>query len=442
MSSLPSPDLLPKLVTPVPGPASRSLAERLGRVESPNVTFFGDPPPIFWQRATGSLVWDADGNRFLDLTAAFGVANAGHAHPEVTNAVARQAETLLHGMGDVHPSSVKVALLEALVARFPGGGEARGILGSSGSDAVESAIKTAQIATGRPGILAFEGGYHGLALGALDTTHRQDFREPFAARLPGATRFARFGDLDDVARHLDEADGQLPGAILVEPVQGRGGERVAPRGFLPGLRALCDARGLLLIADEVYTGFGRTGRWFACDHEQVIPDLICMGKGLASGMPISACLGGRAVMDAWPVSSGEALHTQTFLGHPASCAAALASMEVIEREGLVERAERLGAHALKRLSDALGGDPEIEAVRGLGLMLGVEFRAGAACASVVADLLQQGILALPSGAGGCVLSLTPPLSIEPAVLDFALDRVIDCSSKARRTGPAGEASPV
>jgi 4-aminobutyrate aminotransferase-like enzyme len=438
MSSLPAPDLLPKLVTPVPGPASRSLAERLARVESANVTFLGDPPPIFWQRAAGSLVWDADGNRFLDLTAAFGVANAGHAHPEVAGAVARQAESLLHGMGDVHPSSVKVALLEALVARFPGGGEARGILGSSGSDAVESAIKTAQIATGRSGLLAFEGGYHGLALGALDATHRQDFREPFAARLPGATRFARFGDLDDVVRHLDaaQAEGQLPGALLVEPVQGRGGERVAPRGFLPGLRALCDARGLLLIADEVYTGFGRTGRWFACDHEQVVPDLICLGKGLASGMPISACLGGRSVMDAWPISGGEALHTQTFLGHPASCAAALASMEVIEREGLVERAQSLGSHALARLRNALGANPEIEAVRGLGLMLGVEFREGPACAAVVADLLQQGILVLPSGAGGCVLSLTPPLSIEPAALDFALDRVIDCAGKTGKVSPA------
>ncbi len=441
MSPAPESDLLPKLVTHVPGPASQALAERLAQVESANVTFLGDPSPIFWQRASGSLVWDADGNRFLDLTGAFGVANVGHAHPEVAGAVARQAETLLHGMGDVHPSALKVTLLEALVAHFPGGGQARGILGSSGSDAVESAIKTAQIATGRPGLLAFEGGYHGLALGALDTTHRRDFRDPFAARLPGATRFARFGDLDDVVRHLDEAqtDGQLPGAILVEPVQGRGGERVAPRGFLPGLRELCDARGLLLIADEVYTGFGRTGRWFACDHEGVIPDLICLGKGLASGMPISACLGGQKVMDAWPVSRGEALHTQTFLGHPASCAAALASMEVIEREGLVQRAESLGAHALQRLRDELPGAAKIEAVRGLGLMIGIEFSEGAACAAVVADLLQHGIIVLPSGAGGCVLSLTPPLSIAPAALDFALDTLIESVGRAEQ---ASEASPA
>ncbi|MBY0398906.1 aminotransferase class III-fold pyridoxal phosphate-dependent enzyme, partial [Myxococcota bacterium] len=234
--------LAPALVGPVPGPESRKLAARLARVESRNVTAL-EPLPIFWERARHANLWDVDGNRYVDLTAAFGVANVGHAHPEVVQAVAHQAETLLHGMGDVHPARVKVELLEKLASIYPRGGgpapEVRGVLSSSGSDAVETAIKTAMLATGRAGILAFEGAYHGLSFGALDCTFREDFKKPFAARLPGATRFARYGDLDDV-RRVAALPGEAIGAVLVEPLQGRGGERVAPPGFLAGLRALCD----------------------------------------------------------------------------------------------------------------------------------------------------------------------------------------------------------
>jgi 4-aminobutyrate aminotransferase/(S)-3-amino-2-methylpropionate transaminase len=371
-------------------------------------------------------VWDVDGNRFIDLTAAFGVAGVGHAHPEVVRAIADQGEALLHGMGDVHPARVKVALLEALVARFPGGRPARAILGSSGSDAVEMALKTAQLATGRAGLLAFEGGYHGLALGALDATEREDFRRPFAARLPGATAFARFGDLADVQKRVQQADDESRpvGALIVEPIQGRGGERVPPPGFLAGLRALCDERGLLLIVDEIYTGFGRTGRWMACEHEGVEPDLLCLGKGLASGMPISACVGRQEIMQAWPASLGESLHTQTFLGHPAGCAAALASMQAIEDEGLVERARELGDAALGQLAGGLADCPEVVEVRGLGLMLGIELATGAGGAAAIAESLRRGVIALASGEGGRVISLTPPLSIDGAALRHALDVVI------------------
>jgi 4-aminobutyrate aminotransferase/(S)-3-amino-2-methylpropionate transaminase len=419
--------LLPELVTPIPGPRSRALAERLARVESPNVTCLAPVPPIFWERAFGANVWDVDGNRFVDLTAAFGVANAGHDHPEIVAAITGQAEQLMHGMGDVHPTAVKVELLERLTALHPGGGGARAVLGSSGSDAVESALKTALIATGKPGVVAFEGGYHGLSLGALDATHRDDFRDPFAARLPGATRFARYGDADDARRVADEAEREgLPiGAVLVEPIQGRGGERVPPVGFLRALRALCDERGWLLIADEIYTGFGRTGRLFACEHEDVVPDLLCVGKGLASGMPLSACLGTEEVMTAWPVSEGEALHTQTFLGHPLGCAAALASIAAIEREGLVERAAALGARASAQLREGLGAAAQVREVRGRGLMIGVEFTSGEAAVAVVQALLERGVIALPSGPGGCVVSITPPLCIGEAALDQALGVLVE-----------------
>ena len=416
--------LPPELVTPVPGPRSRELARRLAAVESPDVTCLEPTPPIFWERAAGANVWDVDGNRFVDLTAAFGVANAGHAHPRVTEAVARQAGELLHAMGDVHPPAVKVELLEALCRRFPGGGPARAVLGSSGSDAVEAALKTARIATGRDGVVAFEGAYHGLSYGALDATWRSFFREPFCARLAHETVFARFGDLEHVREIAAESAAKI-GAVLVEPIQGRGGERIPPDGFLAGLRELCDAEGWLLIADEIYTGVGRTGRWFACEHEGVVPDLLCVGKGLASGMPISACLGRAQVMDAWARSQGEALHTQTFLGHPPGCAAALASLAVIEAEGLVERAATTGARALSHLKQRLAGAPQVVDVRGRGLMLGIECDDGAHARTACTRALGRGVIALQSGDEGEVVSVTPPLGIEPEVLESALDVLVE-----------------
>jgi 4-aminobutyrate aminotransferase/(S)-3-amino-2-methylpropionate transaminase len=431
--------LMPALRTEIPGPESRALAARLAEVESRNVTAL-DPIPIFWERALGANLWDVDGNRFVDLTAAFGVANVGHAHPEVVRAINDQTGSLLHGMGDVHPPRVKVELLERLVELYPKGGSneppvaARAVLSSSGSDAVETALKTALLATGRAGILAFEGAYHGLSLGALDCTWRPEFREPFQARLPCATHFARFPDLDDVARIAGER-GDSIGAVLVEPVQGRGGERVPPSGFLTGLRKICDEQGWLLIVDEIYTGFGRTGRIFACDHEGVIPDLLCVGKGLASGMPISACLGKREVFDAWPRSAGEALHTQTFLGHPASCAAALASLQVAARDDLARRSRRLGKEVLDQLRKRLDACVGVRDVRGLGLMIGIECESGEIALDATQRLLESGFVVLPSGDAGRVVSLTPPLSIGEDALAAACDAIVTClEGEAIRVG--------
>ena len=421
--SLP-PDQPPRLVTAVPGPRSRALAARLAAVESRDTTCLAPEPPIFWERALGANVWDVDGNRYVDLSAAFGVAGVGHAHPRVVEAVTRQSGTLLHGMGDVHPPAVKVELLEALARRFPGGGPARAVLGSSGSDAVEAALKTAALATGRAGVVAFEGAYHGLSLGALGVTARADFREPFRERVADATHWARYGDIDDVRRAAANCPAPV-GAVIVEPVQGRGGERVPPRGFLGALRALCDSEDWLLIADEVYTGFGRTGARFACEHEGVVPDLLCVAKGLASGMPLSACIGSEAVMDAWPASRGEALHTQTFLGHPPACAAALASLAVLDEEKLAERAAELGRLALERLRAGLAGCASVSEVRGLGLLLGVECATPEIARRAVSALLRRGAIALPSGDDGRVIGLSPPLSIGREVFEGALDALCE-----------------
>ena len=417
-------DLPPQLLTEVPGPASRALAARLARVESRDTTCLEPEPPIFWERARGSNVWDVDGNRFVDLAGAFGVAAVGHCHPRVVRAVQGQSESLLHGMGDVQPAAVKVELLEALARLFPGGGPARAVLGSSGSDAVESALKTAALATGRAGVIAFRGAYHGLSLGALAVTDRADFRAPFAARLPDATRWARYGDAADVRRAAGECPEPV-GAVIVEPLQGRGGEQVPPPGFLGELRALCDREGWLLIADEVYTGFGRTGARFGCDHEGVVPDLLCVAKGLASGMPLSACIGRARVMDAWPASRGEALHTQTFLGHPPSCAAALASLAVLEEEKLAERAAELGAAALAKLRAELAGRPSVREVRGRGLMLGIECADAAVAREAVATLLRRGVIALPSGEDGRVIGLSPPLTIDREIWLAALGALVE-----------------
>jgi 4-aminobutyrate aminotransferase-like enzyme len=213
--------------------------------------------------------------------------------------------------------------------------------------------------------------------------------------------------------------------VLVEPIQGRGGERIPPDGFLRELRELCDESGWLLIADEVYTGIGRTGRWFACEHENVIPDLLCVAKGLASGMPISACLGRAEVMDAWPVSRGEALHTQTFLGHPPSCAAALACLAVIEEEKLVERAAEIGAGALAQLRGQLANQAGIVDVRGRGLLLAIECELPERAARACTRALARGVIALVSGDDGRAISITPPLSIEAEILELALDIVVE-----------------
>ena len=210
------------------------------------------------------------------------------------------------------------------------------------------------------------------------------------------------------------------GAVIVEPVQGRGGERVPPSGFLRALRERCDAEGWLLIADEIYTGCGRTGRFFACEHEGVVPDLLCGGKGLGGGAPISACVGRAGVMDAWPVSHGEALHTQTFLGHPPGCAAALAALAVIDEEKLVSRAAELGAVALAFLREATRGNPHVVECRGLGLLLGVECDTPASAVSACGEALRRGVIVIPSGDDGRVIAVTPPLVIGRDALLSAL----------------------
>ncbi|MGK7311166.1 MAG: aspartate aminotransferase family protein [Candidatus Longimicrobiales bacterium M2_2A_002] len=433
---------LPTLHTAVPGPRSRALTARLRRVESRNITATNDGP-IFWAEAAGANVRDVDGNVYIDLTAGFGVSAAGHGSPAVGDAIAAQYRRLAHAMGDVHPADVKVELLERLAALAPGDLSVS-ILSANGGDAVESALKTAVMATGRPGIVAFEGGYHGLGYGALSVTSGDRFRAPFAGQLFQGVSFAPFprasstpggrpgaGSGRDGAVTTDRAlaavraaveeaaAGEHPvGSVIVEPIQGRGGVVVPPADFLPALRSLCTELDLLLILDEVYTGLGRTGRWFACQHWDVVPDVLVVGKSLAGGLPLSAAIGPPAVMDAWPASDGEAIHTSTFLGNPVTCAAALAQLREIEARDLVGRAAALGERLATRLRE-VGERHETGPARGLGLMRALELVGPPGTAArVSAAALREGVIVLPEGTA---LAFTPPLTITEAQLDHAVD---------------------
>jgi 4-aminobutyrate aminotransferase-like enzyme len=422
--------------------SSKRVLELLRKFESRNIISI-DPDgtwPIVWSRAKGVNVWDADGKKYLDLTAAFGVAAAGHANPAVVKAGQKQMGQLLHAMGDVHPHPCKAELtreLSRVTFERWNAGTGKTIFCNSGFESVEAAMKTAMLATGKRGIITFEGAYHGLGYGALNATHRQYFRSPFRDQLKEFAHFVPFpvtpssalrapsphgmgGRLESQIRRLFH---QHPiGAILVEPVQGRAGNRIPPPDFLPILREICNEYRALLIADEVFTGFGRTGRWFACEHTNTIPDLICLGKALSGGFPISACVGKAAIMDAaWPESPGEAIHTSTFLGHPVGCAMALAQVAELEKRHLIEASAARGRELLTALTALQSKSMKINA-RGLGLMAALELSlpngqpASVETFAIIKKMLQRGYILLPEGEHGNVISFTPPLTIKKSQL--------------------------
>jgi len=422
---------LPERQTELPGPRSVALVDVLARHESPGITFrrarMGEArgvgaDPIVWERAVGANVWDADGNRYVDLTGAFGVALIGHAHPQVVAAVQEQAGRLLHGMGDVFPNGPRIALMKALGELAPGD-LSQCILGSSGSEAVEAALKTGALYSGRAGVLAFWGAYHGLTYGALAATaYKDDFRRPFLGQMGRHVVHMPYGEHLDLLERLLEGPatgGEAIGTILVEPILGRGGEVVAPAEWLQGLRRLADKHRLCLVFDEIYSGLGRTGRWWAGDHSDVTPDVVCVGKALGGGMPVSAAVARPEVMAAWGASKGEAIHTSTFLGHPVAAAAALAALDVMQQMDAPAVSARLEQRVRKRL------EPLGLGVRGRGAMLAVETGQAGRAATAAGDLLKAGYIVLPGGVAGDVIGLTPPLSITDTQLNAALDALVE-----------------
>lgn len=443
---------LPLLKTPIPGPASVALVDDLASSECPAITARRarraqesgvSQDPIVWRRALGANVEDVDGNRYVDLTGAFAVAGLGHGHPKIVEALRAQSELLIHAMGDVYPSEAKIAFSRRLAEVAPEG-LTHSILGLSGASAVEAALKTAAIHTKKPGVVAFWGGYHGLSYGALSATaYRESFRAPFMAQLNPMVRHIPFPDTyrppfglsfdtkpevigAAVLAHLRDilsgpaTAGEAIGAVIIEPIQGRGGEIEPPPGFLAGLRELCDEFGLVLIFDEIYTGFARTGTLFACEYEEVTPDILCVGKSLGGGYPLSAAIGREEVMASWGLSAGEAIHTSTFLGNPLGCAMGLAVIDAIIDEDWPQKVARRGEEIRKQLEALARRYPErIGRVRGRGLMLGIELVKsrqgrepdGGAGLFLTDFCRQRGYLVLPSGRWGQVLALSPPFMV-------------------------------
>ncbi len=431
-----------------PGPQAQALVERSNRVVSPSLPRVY---PLAVKRASGCIVEDLDGNRFLDCAAGIAVCSTGHCHPRVVRAIQEQAERLLHICGADFYDPQYIALAERLASIAPGDERWRVFLGNSGAEAVEAALKLARHHTGRPYAVAFFGAFHGRTMGAVSlTASKPVYHRGFAPLLPGVVHvpyaycYRCAYNLTYPACNLacvDFIEETLMGksippdevaAIFVEPVQGEGGYIVPPPGWLEKLRALCDRYGILLVADEVQSGMGRTGKWFAIEHWNVVPDIICVAKALASGMPVSAMMAHEAVMT-WPVGA----HGSTFGGNPVACAAALATVDVIEQEGLMENAVRVGNRLLENLrglaeeSQHWGKGAVIGDVRGLGLMVGVELVKDARTKAVahdeaeqvMAECFRRGLIVLTCGASS--IRFSPPLVITEREADTAVSIFAD-----------------
>ncbi|TMQ57487.1 MAG: aspartate aminotransferase family protein [Candidatus Eisenbacteria bacterium] len=444
---------LPRIVVPPPGPRSRAAARRLRRREGAAIWGAGENP-IVWSRGRGAVVVDLDGNRYVDLTAGFGVLSLGQAAPEVARAVSAQSRKLTQGLGDLMPHEAREKLVRRLAAL---GGRVldRVLLASTGAEAVELALKTAHVATGRRRVVSFTGAYHGQSYGALAVTDTPGLGAPFAGqiadlaiRVPFPYEYrcplARRCDRCDL-RCLDSAfeivDRELhgpdpPGAVLVEPVQGRSGCVLPPPDFLPRLRARTRERGLILILDEVMTGAGRTGPFWAWERggDSAAPDLLVAGKGIGGGVAIAALLGRDEVMESWRkhvLPSGEAPHSSTFYGHPLACAGALRAIDRLaapETRAHVERAGALFATGLRSLHERC---PAVGDVRAAGLMAAIELvrdresrePAPRLTATVVGALLREGVLAYPGGVHDNVICFTPPLTITEEQLGHAVGAI-------------------
>jgi predicted acetylornithine/succinylornithine family transaminase/N-acetyl-ornithine/N-acetyl-lysine deacetylase len=359
-------------------------------------------------RGQGALLWDEEGREYIDCMAGHGVANIGHGRPEIAAALAAQASRLITCPEIVY-NDVRARLLERLALIVPQD-SSHIFLCNSGTEAVEGAMKFARIATGRTGIIAALRSFHGRTMGALSATWEPHYREPFAPLVPGVSHI-RYNDLASAENAITEETA----AVMIELVQGEGGVHVATEAFVQGIAVLCRERGALLIIDEVQTGFGRTGRMFACEHYTVQPDILCLAKSLAGGIPMGAvCLGSR-VMESGHISRG--VHGSTFGGNPLACAAALTTLTILESEALPERAAALGAYTLERLQ-ALQA-PLIREVRGRGLLIGIELTRRAQ--PYLEALLDRSILALPAGPN--VIRLLPPLVITEEQLDQVVDGI-------------------
>jgi LysW-gamma-L-lysine/LysW-L-ornithine aminotransferase len=370
--------------------------------------------PLALERGKGARVWDADGREYIDCAGGQGAANLGHAHPAIIRALTEQSGRLI-SCPEIFYNDQRARLLAGLAAVAPRGLD-RAFLCNSGAEAVEAALKFARLSTGRTGVIAAMRGFHGRTMGALSATWSRAYREPFEPLVPGF-RHIPYNDLPA----MQEAVRPETAAVILEVVQGEGGVHPAEPGYLQGVQALCEERGALLILDEVQTGYGRTGKMFACEHYGIGPDLMVIAKSMAGGLPMGACLIGPR-LGTLPAMT----HGSTFGGNPLACAAALATLDAMATEDLPGRAARLGQRLMARLGEI--HSPLIRQARGLGLMIGIELKVKVT--PVLQALQELGVLALP--AGSTVLRLLPPLVIEPD----DLDRVVEAIETALQSRPA------
>jgi len=437
---------LPHLSGPVPGPRARAIIERDSRVVSPSYTRCY---PMVVESGEGAVVRDVDGNRYLDFNAGIAVVATGHCHPRVVRAIQDQAARLIHMSGTDFYYEEMVALAEKLNEIAPGDVDRRVSFGNSGAEAVEGCIKLARYATGRDKLIAFYGSFHGRTMGALSLTARKAVqRGGFGPLVPGVVHTpypycyrCPFGKEPEncaveCVKHIEDtllktiAPADETAAIVFEVVQGEGGYVVPPRKFFDELERVARNHGILLVADEVQSGMGRTGKMWAADHFDLVPDIFAVAKGIASGMPLGATVA-RADLMTWPPGA----HASTFGGNPVACAASLVTIALLQEE-LVANAARMGEHLMSRLRTWPARFPTVGDVRGLGLMIGVELVRDRATKEKAPDLrdrvidmaFERGLLVL--GAGDNTLRLCPPLVISRDQCDFALDTLEECLKTA------------
>src|ERR1700690_4327942 len=435
----------PKLLGPVPGPKARAIIAGDDRYVSPS---YSRSYPMGAKRGRGVRVEDVDGNEFLDFAAGIAVVSTGHCHPEVVAAIQQQAAELIHISGTDFYYEHMVTLAERLSAIAPMPGPHRFYYGNSGAEAIECALKLARYHTGRQNVISFFGAFHGRTMGALSlTASKPQQRRRFAPLVPGVThvrypyayRGCSGGPQEEerfalaCARYIEEKlfKTTLPpeevAAIFVEPIQGEGGYVVAPDIFMQELRRICDKHGILLVADEVQSGGGRTGKWWAIEHTGVHPDIVCMAKGIASGMPLGIMMSRADIMDWVPGS-----HASTFGGNPVCVAAALATLDVIEKENLLQHTAEVGAHMMKRMAQWPAKLKLVGDVRGRGLMIGVDIvkdkttkEHGAAERDLIVEkAFEHGVLFL--GCGPSSIRLCPALVVTKEQADIAMDVLEEC----------------
>lgn len=440
----------PKLRTALPGPNARRIVEADDRLISPSYT---RSYPLVAKRGRGVRIEDVDGNEFLDFAAGIAVVSTGHCHPEVVKAIQNQAAELIHMSGTDFYYESLITLSERLSAIAPMPGPHRFYYGNSGAEAVECALKIARYHTGRQNVIAFFGAFHGRTMGALSlTASKPQQRRRFSPLVPGVThvrypyayRGCSGGPQEEeafalgCARFIEEKlfkttlAPEEVAAIFVEPIQGEGGYVVAPDIFLQELRRICDLYGILLVADEVQSGAARTGKWWAIEHSGVQPDIVCMAKGIASGMPLGVCMTRAEIMD-WKPGS----HASTFGGNPVAIAAALATIDILKREGMANAA-KIGARVMDRLRDWPKKHRIVGDVRGRGLMIGVEIvkdqesrePAGSWRDRIVELAFERGLLIL--GCGETSIRLAPPLIVNEQQAEVALDIFEDCVAQVEK----------